>query len=106
LDLGTTRVFIEADAPRVRCRAHGPTVAQVPWARHGAGHTRDFDDQAAWLVVHVSKSAVVELLRVAWRTVGAIVARVSVDIDARVDRLAGLRRIGIERSPTSVGSAT
>lgn len=96
LDLGTTRVFIEADAPRVRCRVHGPTVVQVPWARHGAGHTRDFDDQAAWLAVHVSKSAVVELLRVAWRTVGAIVARVSADIDARVDRLDGLRRIGID----------
>jgi transposase len=96
LDLGTTKVFVEANAPRVRCRVHGPTVAQVPWARHGAGHTRDFDDHAAWLAVHVSKSAVVELLRVAWRTVGAIVARVGVDIDARVDRLAGLRRIGID----------
>jgi transposase len=96
LDLGTTRVFVEAEAPRVRCRTHGVTVALVPWARHGAGHTRDFDDQAAWLAVHVSKSAVVELLRVAWRTVGAIVARVSADIDARVDRLAGLRRIGID----------
>jgi transposase len=96
LDLGTTRVFVEAEAPRVGCRTHGPTVAQVPWARHGAGHTRDFDDQAAWLAVHVSKSAVVELLRVAWRTVGAIVTRVSADIDARVDRLAGLRRIGID----------
>ena len=96
LDLGTTRVFIEADAPRVRCRAHGPTVAQVPWARHGAGHTRDFDDQAAWLAVHVSKSAVVELLRIAWRTVGAIVARVGADIDLHVDRLEGLRRIGID----------
>jgi transposase len=96
LDLGTTRVFVEAAAPRVRCRSHGVTVAAVPWARHGAGHTRDFDDQAAWLAVHVSKSAVVELLRVAWRTVGAIVARVSADIDARVDRLAGLRRIGID----------
>jgi transposase len=87
-------VFIEADAPRVRCRSHGPTVAQVPWARHGAGHTRDFDDQAAWLAVHVSKSAVVELLRIAWRTVGAIVARVGADI--HVDRLEGLRRIGID----------
>jgi transposase len=96
LDLGTVRVFVEAEAPRVRCRTHGPTVAQVPWARHGAGHTRDFDDQAAWLAVQVSKSAVVQLLRVAWRTVGAIVARVSADIDARVDRLAGLRRIGID----------
>jgi len=96
LDLGTTKVFIEADAPRVRCRAHGPTVAAVPWARHGAGHSRDFDDYAAWLAVHVSKSAVVKLLRVAWRTVGAIVARVGADIDARVDRLGGLRRIGID----------
>jgi len=96
LDLGTTRVFVEAEAPRVCCAAHGPTVAQVPWARHGAGHTRDFDDQAAWLAVHVSKSAVVELLRVAWRTVGAIVARVRADIDLEVDRLAGLRRIGID----------
>ena len=42
------------------------------------------------------RRAVVELLRVAWRTVGAIVARVSADIDLRVDRLAGLRRIGID----------
>lgn len=96
LDLGSTKVFLEAAAPRVRCRDHGVVVAQVPWARHGAGHTRDFDDQAAWLAVHVSKSAVVELLRVAWRTVGAIVARVNADIDASVDRLAGLRRIGID----------
>jgi transposase len=68
----------------------------VPWARHGAGHTRDFDDQAAWLAVRTSKSAVMELLRVAWRTVGAIVARVGADIDAQVDRLDGLRRIGID----------
>ncbi|HET6811256.1 MAG TPA: ISL3 family transposase [Acidimicrobiales bacterium] len=96
LDLGTCRVLVEADAARVRCRRHGPTVAAVPWARHGAGHTRDFDDQAAWLAVHVSKSAVVELLRIAWRTVGAIVARVGADIDAAVDRLEGLRRIGID----------
>ena len=96
LNLGTVRVYLEADSPRVRCRVHGPTVAQVPWARHGAGHTRDFDDYAAWLAVHVSKSAVVEMLEVAWRTVGSIVARVSADIDARVDRLDGLRRIGID----------
>jgi transposase len=80
----------------VRCRDHGVTVASVPWARHGAGHTRDFDDLAAWLAVRTSKSAVMELLRVAWRTVGAIVARVNADVDATVDRLDGLRRIGID----------
>ncbi len=96
LGLGTTKVFIEADAPRVRCRWHGPTVAAVPWARHGAGHSRDFDDLTAWLAVRTSKSAVCELLRVAWRTVGSIVTRVNADIEARVDRLDGLRRIGID----------
>ncbi len=46
--------------------------------------------------MQISKTAVVELLRVAWRTVGAILARVAADIDRRVDRLAGLRRIGID----------
>ena len=95
LDLGTTKVFVEANAARVRCRVHGVTVAAVPWARHGARHTRDFDDLAAWLAVRASKSAVTDLLRVGWRTVGAIVARVNADVDATVDRLEGLRRIGI-----------
>lgn len=96
LDLGTTKVFLEADAPRVRCDEHGVIVAAVPWARHRAGHTRDFDDLAAWLAVRTSKSAVMELLRVAWRTVGSIVTRVNADIDASMDRLEGLRRIGID----------
>src|SRR5205807_4778389 len=93
LDLGTTKVFPEAAAPRIRCRAHGVTVAAVPWARHDAGHTRDFDDMAAWLAVRTSKSAVMALLRVAWRTVGSIVTRVNADVDATVDRLDGLLRI-------------
>lgn len=96
LDAGTTRVFIEADAPRVRCREHGVTVAAVPWARHGAGHTRAFDDQVAWLVTHTSKSAVVELMRIAWRTVGAIAGRVVADARAVRDPFDGLERIGID----------
>jgi transposase len=96
LDAGTTKVFIEADAPRVQCRAHGVVVAAVPWARHDAGHTHDFDAMAAWLAVRTSKSAVCALLRIAWRTVGSIVTRVGADVDAGVDRLEGLRRIGID----------
>jgi transposase len=96
LDAGTTRVFIEADAPRVNCPIHGPTVEQVPWARHNSGHTYQFDETVAWLAVQCSKSAVLELMRIAWRTVGAIITRVCADIDGRTDRLAGLRRIGID----------
>ena len=96
LDLGTVRVLLEADAPRVNCPVHGATVVQVPWARHDAGHTHAFDDTVAWLAVQCSKTAVTELMRIAWRTVGSIITRVSADIDANVDRLAGLGRIGID----------
>lgn len=96
MDLGTIRAYLEADSPRVRCPDHGVIAAQVPWARHGAGHTYAFDDTAAWLVTHCSKSAVRDLLRVAWRTVGAIVTRVVADAEAGSDRFANLRRIGID----------
>ena len=96
LDAGTVRVFIEAEAPRVDCPDHGVTVAAVPWARHGAGHTRAFDDQVAWLATHCSKSAVVELMRVAWRTVGSIASRVVSDARTVRDPFDGLTRIGID----------
>lgn len=96
LDMGTTVVWLEADAPRVRCREHGVVVAHVPWAKHGAGHTHAFDDQVAWLTVRTSKSTVCELMRVAWRTVGAIITRVAEQATAEVDQLANLRRIGID----------
>lgn len=97
LDFGTRQVFIEADAPRVRCVEHGVLVAAVPWARHDAGHTRTFDQQVAWLAVRTSKTAVTALMRVAWRTVGSIMARVWAQAEADAgDRLDGLRRIGID----------
>ncbi len=62
-------------------RAEGPVprsrraAIQVPWARNDAGHTRRFDDTVAWLAVHCSKTAVVELTRITWRSVGATVTR-------------------------------
>jgi len=80
LDLGTVTVGLEADAPRVACPEHGVVVAAVPWARHGAGHTRFFDDQVAWLAAACSKTTITQLMRISWRTVGSI----------------GLRRIGID----------
>lgn len=96
LDQGTTRTYIEAAAPRVACKVHGATVAEVPWARHDVGFTRDFEDQVAWLAVHSSKKAITELMRIAWRTVGAIVERICDDARACHDPLDGLRRIGID----------
>lgn len=95
LDVGGVRCWLESDAPRVDCAVHGPTVCEFVWARHGAGHTRAFDDQVAWLGVHTSKTAVCELMRVAWRTVGPIVDRVVTEARAHVDPFDGLARIGI-----------
>lgn len=96
LDLGSVQAVLEADAPRVSCREHGVVVSAVPWARHGAGHTRQVDDQVAWLAVTTSRTAVTRLMRIAWRTVGAIITRVAADAIAGTDPLAGLRRIGID----------
>ena len=96
LDLGTTLAFVEADAPRVSCRRHGVVVCAVPWARHRSRFTRTFEDQAAWLAVNTSKSAVAELMRIAWRSVGQICERVADEAAREVDLLAGLRRIGID----------
>lgn len=88
--------WLEAESPRVRCPEHGVVVAHVPWARHRAGHTRAFDDQPAWLATRTSKSTFTRLMRVAWRTVGAVVDRVWADAERATDRFAGLRRIGID----------
>jgi transposase len=96
LDLGTTIAYLEADAPRVRCPEHGVVVCAVPWARHGSRFTRAFEQQVAWLAVNTSGSAVAELMRIAWRSVGAICERVAAEAGRNADLLAGLRRIGID----------
>lgn len=97
LDLGSTRVFIEAEAPRVECRRHGVVVAGAAWARHGSRFTWAFEQQVAWLATHCSKTAVCELMRISWPTVGRIIDRVAADERARQgDPLQGLRRIGID----------
>jgi transposase len=96
LDLGTTFAYLEAGAPRVTCRRHGVVVCAVPWARHGSRFTRALEDQVAWLAVNCSKTAVAQLMRIAWRSVGGICERVAAEAVREVDLLAGLRRIGID----------
>jgi transposase len=96
LDVGTMLACLEADAPRVSCKRHGVVVAAVPWARHDSAFTRSFEDQVAWLTVQASKTAVSQLMRVAWRSVGWICSRVSEEQTQVRDLFAGLKRIGID----------
>jgi transposase len=96
LDLGTTFAYVEAWAPWVSCKRHGVVVAAVPWARHDSSFTRAFEDQVAWLAVHTNKTAVTQLMRIAWRTVGWICARVMAEQQTGRDLFSGLRRIGVD----------
>jgi len=95
LDLGAGRCWIECELRLLRCRDCGVRLEAVPWARAGAHHTRDFEDVVAWLAQQMAFSPITRLLRVGWRTVGAIVERVVADhLDQ--DRLQGLVCIGVD----------
>lgn len=96
LDAGTMRVYLEAEAPRVACLRHGVVVAAVPWARPGSRFTSAFEDQAAWLCANMTGTKAAQLLRTTWRSMQSIVERVVADLAGKMDRLAGLARIGID----------
>ena len=96
LDVGTTKAYLQAAAPRVQCPEHGVVVAHVPWARPGAKHSYLFEDTCAWLTAHTAMSVVAVFLQVAWRTIATIVGRVVADGRDTNDLLAGLTRIGID----------
>lgn len=95
LDLGTHRVEIVCPLRRLSCPTHGVVTEAVPFARPGAHLTRDFDDVLAWLATRMDKTAIAQLCRVSWRTVGRACARV---VTGELDpaRLNGLFRIGVD----------
>lgn len=95
-DLGLSPVYVLTRAPRVRCAEHGVCVQRVPWARHGSGFTRAFEDRVAWLAVRTDKTTLSSLLNVAWRTVGKILERVSQSMRTTQDPLASVTRIGVD----------
>ena len=44
MDLARSACYLEYAPCRVRCPEHGVRTEAVPWARHGARFTRDFED--------------------------------------------------------------
>jgi transposase len=96
VDLGTTKLFIEAEIRRLYCqRCSRVRTECVEWARPSARHTRDFEDVVAWLAQHTDKTTITNLLRTSWETVAGIVQRVVVEhVDQH--RLNDLYRIGVD----------
>src|SRR5277367_641590 len=95
LDLAGMRLRLSYVLRRVDCPRCGVCVESVPWAEPGSWFTHDFEEQVAYLAQITDKTTVVNLMRVAWRTVGAIVGRV-VDRHRPGDPLDGLIHIGVD----------
>lgn len=95
LDLGGMELQLRYDLRRVDCRHCGVLTEAVPWAEHGSRFTRQFEQTAAYLAQRTDRTTVSTMLRIAWVTVGHIVARV-VSRLGPADRLEGLTHIGID----------
>ena len=81
LDFGACRVYILSHVNRVQCPVHGIHTEQVPWAHHHSGFTREFEQQVAYLALHLNRTEVSKLMRINWRTVGMILSRTKDRID-------------------------
>ena len=83
LDLGTVQAFAGGR------RAAGVAAPSTAWwsaqcrgPGTAPGTPAPSTSTVAWLATQCSKTAVTELMRIAWRTVGAIITRVWADVDA------------------------
>ena len=103
-DLGSgIRVYVETEAPRVCCPEHGVVVQQFPWSRHHSKFTRNFEDTAVWLSLHLSRKAVSEYLRISWDTVGPIISRVEKELSENHQPFDNLVNIGIDETSYKKG---
>jgi transposase len=103
LDVHGKRTFLESELPRIRCAEHGKITAAVPWARRDDRFSRPFEAFAAWKGAHMPWTRAAAELRVSWEGLAGIVARVGADAGAGLDRLEGLRRIGIDEKSWGKG---
>lgn len=95
LDVCGWRCRLRARLRRLDCPSCGVRTEAVPFAAAGSGFTAEFEALVAWLVTRTDKTSVQLFARIAWRTVGAICARVSSEaLDP--DRLCGLVDIGVD----------
>jgi transposase len=95
LDLAGMHLSLRYALRRVKCPRCGVHIEIVPWAEAYSWFTCDFEEQVAYLAQVTDKTTVVNTMRVAWRTVGAIVERVVARFRPK-DPLDDLTHIGID----------
>jgi transposase len=96
VDAGFATVELVAAARRVDCRACGPTVAALPWARHASAFTRAFEDLVVHDAIVGNKQAAADRYGVSWRAVNNMCTRLAEEALGRVDLLDGLIAVAID----------
>jgi transposase len=96
IDVGFATSELLGDAPRVSCPEHGPTVVEVPFARHDSWFSRAFEDLVVFDAIVSNKLAVARRYGVSWRAVNHMCVRVATEALGRVDLLEGLVAIAID----------
>ena len=96
VDVGFATCELIADARRVDCPEHGPTVAAVPWARHDSAFSRAFEDLVVHDAIVGNKQAAADRYGVSWRAVNNMCIRVAAEALGRVDLLDGLVAVAID----------
>lgn len=81
-------VYILYRPQRIWCPEHGALNEFIPWADGTSRFTASFNDEVAWFVCQMSKTAICEYLSINWRTVGNCVkashTRLEPDITHRI----------------------
>lgn len=95
LSVGSMRLILEYAPRRVECTDCGVRVEMLPWTRPQSRFTRPFEEMTAYLAQITDKTAVSQMMGIAWRTVGNIVERVVSD-NLDPGRLDSLKRIGVD----------
>jgi transposase len=96
LDVGFATCELVADAPRVSCPTHGPTVVKVAWARHDSWFSRAFEDLVVFDAICSNKAAAARRYAISWRAVNNMCVRVANEALGRLDLLEGLVAVAID----------
>ena len=96
VDVGFATCELIAAARRVDCGGCGPTVVEVPWARHDSAFTRAFEDLVVHDAIVGNKQAAADRYGVSWRAVNHMCVRVATEALGRVDLLDGLVGVAID----------
>lgn len=99
-NLNGAPVFIYYRPQRILCPEHGALNEFIPWADGTSRFTAAFNDEIAWLVCQMSKTAICEYQGINWRTVGNCIKashdRLEPDITQRIHD--DVRRICVDET--------